>query len=288
MGIHFLSAAFVFIWATGFIVAGLAAGHADPLTFLVIRYALSIVVFVGASLFVKASWPRDPRAWRDALVAGMLLHGLYIGGVFWSVRHGMPAGLAALVTGLHPVFTAVLAVPILKEHVGPRQWFGIALGLAGLGLIVTPALRAVDGLPLVPLAATLGATLALTLGTLWQKRSRPQMDLRVNAAIQFMGALLLTGPLAFLFEERNFDNSPAVWGAMAWAVLVISVGAISLLLVLLKRGAASRVAPLLYLAPPVATLIAYFLFGERLMPVQVAGMVLSVIGAFAAGSFRRT
>ncbi|MGZ5100220.1 MAG: DMT family transporter [Usitatibacter sp.] len=288
MGIHLLSAAFVFIWATGFIVAGLVAGHADPLTFLAVRYALGIAVFVAASVFLGAAWPRDARAWRDALIAGMLLHGMYIGGVFWSVHHGMPAGFTALVTGLHPVFTAALAVPILKEHVSPRQWLGIAVGMAGLVLIVAPALTTLEGLPLVPLAATFGATLALTLGTIWQKHSRPQMDLRVNAAIQFMGALLITGPIAMLFEDRHFDNSLAVWGAMAWAVLVISVGAISLLLVLLKRGAASRVAPLLYLSPPVATLMAYFLFGERLTPVQGAGMVLSVIGAFAAGSFRRT
>jgi drug/metabolite transporter (DMT)-like permease len=140
----------------------------------------------------------------------------------------------------------------------------------------------VQGLPLVPLGVTLVATLALTLGTIWQKRSRPQMDLRVNAAMQFIGALLLTAPLALLFESRRFDGSLAVWGALAWAVLVISVGAISLLLVLLKRGAASRVAPLLYLAPPLAALIAVALFGETLTPVQVAGMVLSVAGAFMA------
>jgi drug/metabolite transporter (DMT)-like permease len=281
-GIQLLSYSFVFIWATGFIVAGLAAPHADPFTFISIRHASSVAVFALASLAVGARWPRDVGAWRDALIAGMLLHGVYIGGVFWSIWHGMPAGVTALVTGLHPLFTAALAIPILKEHVSARQWAGIGVGFVGVGLVVAPALGAVKGLPLAPLGVTLVATFALTLGTIWQKRSRPQMDLRVNAAMQFIGALLFTAPLALLFEDLRFDGSLEVWGALLWAVFVISVGAISLLLVLLKRGAASRVAPLIYLAPPLAVLIAVILFGETLTPIQVAGMALSVAGAFLA------
>jgi drug/metabolite transporter (DMT)-like permease len=288
VGIHLLSAAFVFIWATGFIVARYASGHADPLAFLAIRHVLSIGVFVTACFVVKATWPRSPRAWIDAMVAGILMHGFYLGGVFWAVRHGMPAGITALVTGLHPVFTAALAIPILHEHVSPWQWAGIALGLAGVGLIVAPALGTVEGVTMTGLAAALFATVSFTLGTIWQKRSRPAADLRVNAAIQYIGALLVMGPAAFLLGDLQFDNSLAVWGAMAWAVLMLSVGAISILLVLLKRGAASRVAPLVYLAPPVAALLAFILFGERLAGIQVAGMVLAVAGAFAAGSFRRT
>jgi drug/metabolite transporter (DMT)-like permease len=281
-GAILLSGAFVFIWATGFIVAALAVGHADPLTFLCVRYVLSIAVFAGASFLLKAQWPRAPCAWRDALIAGMLIHGIYLGGVYWAIWHGMPAGLTALVTGLHPLMTAAFAIPLLKERLGARQWAGIALGLAGVGLVVAPALASVRGLPLAPLAATLVATLALALGTVWQKRSQPRMDLRVNAAIQFMGALLLTAPAVLLVEEGRFDGTPAAWSAMAWAVLVLSVGGISILLALLKRGAASRVAPLLYLAPPVAALIAWALFGEALTAVQVAGMLLAATGAYAA------
>jgi drug/metabolite transporter (DMT)-like permease len=281
-GTHLLSASFVFIWATGFIVAALAAPHADAFTFLSYRYALGILVFGLASLALRARWPRGWIAWRDALVAGMLLHGMYIGGVFWAIWHGMPAGVTALVTGLHPLLTAALAIPILRERVGARQWTGIVVGLVGVGLVVAPALVALKSVPLAPLLASLGATAALSLGTVWQKHSRPQMDLRVNAAIQFIGALLLTAPLALLLEEGRFDHSREVWGALLWAVFVISVGAISLLLVLLKRGAASRVAPLLYVAPPVAALLAFALFGETLAPVQVAGAVLTLIGAFGA------
>ncbi|HUP28916.1 MAG TPA: DMT family transporter [Usitatibacter sp.] len=278
----FLPGLFVFIWATGFIVAGIVATRADPLTFLTARHALSIVVFVLLSLAAKVAWPRNRRAWRDAMVAGMLLHGLYIGGVFWAVSHGLPAGFTALVTALHPMLTAMLALPLLHERLVARQWIGIAVGVAGVGLIVAPKVVAADGVPLLPLFMALLATLSLTLGTIWQKRSRPQMDLRVNAAIQFMGAFLVTAPVAALTEVGRFEQSPALWGALAWAVLGLSVGGISIMLALLKRGAASRVAPLLYLSPPLAALIALALFGEAIGAIQVVGMVLAVAGAFAA------
>ncbi len=281
-GIQLLSGAFVLIWASGFIVARLASPHADPLTFLAMRYVMSIAIFVVASLVLRVPWPRDVGSWRDALVAGMLIHGLYLGGVFWAIWHGMPAGVTAIVTGLHPLLTAALAIPLLHEHVSGRQWAGIALGFVGVGAVLSPALSAVRGLPLAGLLASFIATLGFSLGTVWQKRSRPRMDLRVNAAIQFMGALLLTGPIALLVEDGRFDGTFAAWAALSWAVLVLSVGAISLLLFLLRRGAASHVAPLLYVTPPVAALIAYFLFGETLAPVQIVGAMLAIAGAYAA------
>jgi drug/metabolite transporter (DMT)-like permease len=281
-GVQLLSLAFIFIWASGFIVARFAAGHADPLTFLVLRYLLTIAVFGAASLALRLAWPRDLASWRDALVAGILIHGVYLGGVFWAIRHGMPAGVTAIVTGLHPVLTAGLAVPLLHERVSAPQWAGIAIGFVGVGLVVAPALSAVDSVPLAGVLAAFIATLGLSCGTVWQKHSQPRMDLRVNAAIQFIGALIVTAPVAWLTEEGRFDAAPGAWGALLWSVFVLSVGAISLLLYLLKRGAASRVAPLLYVAPPVAALIAYFLFGESLAPVQVAGAALAIAGAYGA------
>ncbi len=287
MGTILLSGGFVFIWATGFIVAALAAGHAEPLTFLVVRYVLTIAVFAVASWWIKASWPRSPAAWRDAMIAGMLIHGVYLAGVYWAIWNGLPAGLTALVTGLHPLMTAALAIPILREHLGGRQWAGIAVGFVGVGLVVAPALARTGSIPLPALFSALLATFGLALGTLWQKRSHPRMDLRVNAAIQFIGALVLTTPVALVFEHGRMDPIPAVWGAMAWAVLVLSVGGISMLLALLKRGAASRVAPLLYLAPPVAALLAWAMFGEALVAVQLAGMILAAVGAFAARTANR-
>ena len=280
--IAFLSGLFVLIWATGFIVAGLVAGRADPITFLAARFACSIVVFAALSFAARAAWPRDGRKWRDAILAGMLLHGIYTGGVFWAVSQGLGPGLTGLVTALHPFFTAMLAIPLLHERLLPRQWVGIAIGVAGVALIVAPRLTGVAGVPVPALAAAVLATLSLTLGTIWQKRSKPDMDLRVNAAIQFVGAFAITAPFAFAFEANHFDGSTALYGALAWAVLGLSVGGISILLVLLRRGAASKVAPLLYLAPAVSALMALAIFGEALAPIQVAGMVLAVVGAFTA------
>ena len=239
-------------------------------------------MFAIASLALGLAWPRDLGAWRDALIAGMLIHGLYLGGVFWAIFHGMPAGVTALVTGLHPLLTAALAIALLHERIARRQWIGIAVGFVGVGLVVAPALGAAQGVPLMALLASFIATLAFSLGNVWQKHSEPKMDLRVNAAIQFMGALLLTAPIAWCLEDGRFDRSPAAFGALAWAVLVLSVGGISLLLFLLRRGAASRVAPLLYMAPPVAALIAFLLFDEALNAMQISGAALAIAGAYMA------
>lgn len=282
--IAFLSGLFVLIWATGFIVAGIVAGRADPITFLALRFACSIVVFTALSFGARAAWPRDPRKWRDALIAGMLLHGFYTGGVFWAVSQGLGPGLTGLVTALHPFFTAMLAIPLLHERLLPRQWVGIAIGVVGVALILEPRIASATGVPLFALVAAVLATLSFTLGTIWQKRTKPDMDLRVNAAIQFVGATVLTAPIAFAVERNHFDGSPAIYGALAWAVLGLSVGGISILLVLLKRGAASKVAPLLYLAPGVSAFMAVALFGEALAPIQIGGMVLAVVGAFTARS----
>ena len=273
---------FVLIWATGFIVAGIVAGRADPLTFLSARHGLSIAVFTALSFAAHAAWPRGLRPWLDAMLAGMLLHGFYIGGVFWAVAHGLPAGLTGLVTGLQPLLTAMLAGPLLGERLVARQWGGIFVGLAGMAMIVAPKVGSVEGVPHYALAAALGATLSMSLGTIWQKYSKPRTDLRVNAAMQFVGAFALTAPIAWLTESHHFDASPPLLGALAWAVLGLSVGGIAIMLTLLRQGAASRVAPLLYLAPPVAGLMAWALFGEALSAVQLAGMVLAVAGAFAA------
>src|SRR5262245_48823302 len=135
---HLLSGLFVFIWATGFIAAGIVSTRADPLTFLAIRHACSILVFTGLSLAVRAAWPRDWKTWRDAMVAGILLHGFYLSGVFWAVSQGLGAGLMGLITGLHPLFTAALALPLLHERLNVRQWVGIAVGVLGVALIVSP------------------------------------------------------------------------------------------------------------------------------------------------------
>ena len=273
---------FVVIWATGFVVARLVAPYAEPLSFLLLRYGLAIVVLTAVALAVRATWPRTLEAWRDGLVAGVLLHGCYLGGVFWAVRHGLPAGIAALVAGLQPLATGLLVGPLLGERVTRRRWVGIAIGFVGGLLVVAPKIGAADGFPPLPLAVCLFAMLSITCGTVWQKRTGGGADLRTHTVVQYLGAALVTLPLALLTEEGRIDFAPALWIGLLWAVFGLSIGAIGLLLALIRRGAVAGVAALLYLVPPVSALMAYGLFGETLAPVQVGGMVLAAAGVALA------
>jgi len=272
---------FVVIWATGFIVARAVAPYAEPLTFLFLRYLLAILVLCLLVAAARASWPRTAREWRNGLVAGVLLHGFYLGGVFWSVKHGLPAGISALVAGLQPLVTGLLARPLLGERVSARRWTGIGIGFAGASLVVLPKLGD-GGVPPFALFVCVLGMLSITLGTIWQKRTGGALDLRVNAAVQFMGAAAVTLPLVLLTEQGRIDFTLPLIGALAWAVLGLSIGAIGLLLFLIRQGAVVGVATLLYLVPPVAALMAFGLFGETLSPVQIAGMALAALGVAVA------
>ncbi|MEQ8233456.1 MAG: DMT family transporter [Gammaproteobacteria bacterium] len=275
---------FVMIWATGFIVARLVAPDAEPLTFLSVRYGLVIAVLALAAFAVGAAWPRTLAGWRDGLVAGMLLHGAYVGGVFWAVAHGLPAGIAALVAGLQPLITAVLVIPLLGERVPRRRWLGILVGFSGALLVILPRLGAGTGaaIPLVPLGIALLGVVGMTLGTIWQKRTAGAVDLRTNTVVQYCGALAATLPVALLFEEGRIAYTIPVVVGLAWAVFGLSIGAISLLLVLIRRGAVAGVASLLFLVPPCSAVMAYVLFGETLAPVQMLGMAIAAAGVAVA------
>jgi drug/metabolite transporter (DMT)-like permease len=278
---------FVLIWATGFIVARGVAPHAEPLTFLMIRYVLSAAVFTSFALAVGAPWPAGIAGWRDALVAGILLQGVYLGGVFWATRHGMLAGIVALIAGLQPLLTALLSFPLLGERVRPVQWLGIGLGFFGAVLVLLPKLGAAEGIPPLPAMVSFAAVVGITFGTIWQKRTAAHADLRTNAAVQFVGAALVTAPVAALTEQWLFDGSAAAWIGLLWSVFGLSIGAISLLLILIRRGAVAGVASLFYLVPPVAAVMAFALFDERLSPVQIIGMIVAAAGVALANRANR-
>ena len=274
---------FVLIWSTGFIAARLVAPHTEPLTFLLYRYLLTIAAFIAIATAVGAPWPRGARAWANALLAGVLLQGIYLGGVFWAVRHGLPAGVAALVVGLQPLLTAVLAFPLLGETVGARKWLGIALGFGGALLVLEPRLAVdIQDIAVGPLVAVVASMLAITLGTIWQKRTGATADIRTNAAVQFIGAAIVTLPVALVTETGRFDMVWQNWVGLLWSSLGLSVGAISLLMFLIRRGSVASVASLFYLVPPVVAVFAYLLFGETLGALQIAGMLIAVAGVAIA------
>src|SRR5918993_1061305 len=185
---------FVLIWATGFVVARLVAPYAEPLTFLFVRYVLATLVLAGIVVMARVSWPRRWSDWRNSMIAGILLHGFYLGGVFWAVKHGLPAGISALVAGLQPLATGLLAGPLLGERVSGRRWTGIGIGFMGAALVVAPKLGD-GGVPPLALFICVLGMLSITFGTIWQKRTGSTLDLRVNATIQYIGAAIVTLPL---------------------------------------------------------------------------------------------
>lgn len=273
---------FVLLWATGFIGARYAMPHAEPFGFLTLRFALAALLFAVALRF-RPGPPLGRRAAWASLVAGVLMHGVYLGGVFWAVRNGMPAGLSALLVGLQPILTALLARPLLGEPVSVRQWMALAAGLAGVALVLSPKLSAAaGGVDAATLTACAVAVAAMALGTIWQKRHVAGANLLSSAALQYVGAALFTGALALLLETGRFDWQAELVFALAWLVLVLSVGAILLLLLLIERGAVSGVASLFYLVPSVTAAIAWPLFGETLTLVQVAGMAVTAAAVAAA------
>jgi len=274
---------FVLIWSTGFIAARLVTPYADPLTFLCYRYLLTIVAFIVIAAALGAPWPRDIRAWANALIAGVLLQGIYLGGVFWAVRDGLPAGIAALVVGLQPLLTAVLAFPLLGETVGLRKWVGIVLGFGGALLVLEPRLAVDIGqLTPAPLIAVFASMLAITFGTIWQKHTGATADIRTNACVQFIGAAIVTIPVVLLTENGRFEMVWQTWAGLLWSSLGLSVGAISLLLFLIRRGSVASVASLFYLVPPVVAVFAFLLFGETLNTLQIGGMVVAAVGVAIA------
>lgn len=269
---------FVFLWSTGFIGAKYGLPDAGPLSFLLTRYGAVILLMGALALATRAPWPAGSRLWLHIAVTGLLVHATYLGGVFIAIKHGLPAGVTALVVGLQPLLTATLAGALLGETVSRRQWGGLALGLAGVGLVVSGQFGdAALGAMLLPAVVAL---LGITLGTLYQKRHCAGFDLRTGSVIQFAASAAATAPLCLLTEGYAVDWTDGFVFALGWLVLVLSIGAVSLLNLLIRGGSAVNVASLFYLTPPTTALIAWAVFGETLTSTAIAGMALAVSGVW--------
>ncbi len=268
---------FIFIWATGYIVAKLAAPYADPLTFLSWRYAGVVALMLGLALAARAPWP-SRRDMGHLAVAGLGIQALYLAGVWVSIRQGLPAGTAALIVNLQPVLVAA-AAPLIGERVAPRQWLGVALGLAGVVLVIWHKLNLGASYG-PPLALCLMSLLAITGGTLYQKRFVPQFDLRTGQVVQFAAALAVTLPLAWALEPMRIEWNRDVVIAMAWSILVLTAGGISLMFYMLRHGRVTAVSSTMYLVPSVTSVMAWLLFGETLGAQAIAGMGVTLLGVY--------
>ena len=269
---------FVFLWSTGFIGAKFGLPYAEPLSFLLTRYGLVIALMLAIALIMRAPWPKDRAQWLHIGVSGVLVHAFYLGGVFVAIKHGLPAGVTALVVGMQPLLTACGAGWLLGEKVSARQWGGLALGFVGVGLVVSGKFGdAALGPMLWPAVVAL---LAITAGTLYQKRFCARFDLRTGSVIQFVPTAIVTGIAVALFEDYRIEWTGDFLFALGWLVLVLSLGAISLLNLLIRSGTAVNVASLFYLTPPTTALIAWAVFGEKLTLTAALGMAVAVSGVY--------
>lgn len=272
---------FVVLWSTGFIGAKLGLPYAEPLTFLLARFTVVLALLLVVALLLRRPWSRDPRQYFHMAVAGVLIHGGYLSGVFLAISAGLSAGVTALIVGVQPLLTALLSVPMLGERVSARQWLGLVLGFSGVALVVSNKL-AWGGMASAGLAFAVMALLSITLGTLYQKRFCAHLDLWSGSVVQFVAAAAALLPFAWAFETMRIRWSGEFLFALGWLVLVLSIGAISLLHILIRRGAATRVSALFYMVPPTTALMAFLAFGETLAPLALLGMAVTATGVALA------
>lgn len=286
-------ALFVLIWSTGWIVAKYASPFAEPLSFLTLRYALAGLLLAAFCFAFGATWPRR-HLLVHAIFSGVFLHAVYLGGIWWVLDRQMPSTLSGMMAALQPLMTAFLAGMIVGERISRRQWTGFALGFAGLMVALTPRLaadladtnRAGANWTLL-IGVNFISMISVVVGTLYQKKFLQKGDLRTITTLQYLGAFLATLPVALLLEEFRFSWTPQLYGAMAWSVLGLSLGAIGLLVILIREGEVSRAAALIYLVPPTIAVQAFLLFGERLTVLELVGMALTVFGVYLVSGKRR-
>jgi drug/metabolite transporter (DMT)-like permease len=270
-------ALFVVLWSTGFVGAKLGLPFAEPMTFLIVRFLVVAALLVVTALATAAPWPVSVTEICHIAIAGALMHGVYLGGMFASMYQGVDAGVAALIGGLQPLLVAAAAGPALGERVSRLQWVGLGLGLLGVALVVQDKLGLGSGTP-EGYGFSVLALLGLTAGAIYQKRFCAAVDLRSGNVIQFVASAVLLLPLALMFESMQIEWTGQFVFALGWLCLALSLGAISLLFFMIRRGAAARVASLFYLTPPVTALMAYFLFGDTLSELALFGMAIAVAG----------
>lgn len=275
-------ALFVLLWSTGWVVAKYAGLFADPLTFLVLRYSAAVVLFYLVCRIAGVAWPKSRAAIRHAIVSGMFLHGLYLGMVWWAIGQGVPAALSGIIAGLQPLMTGIAAALLVGEALTGGQRLGLVLGFAGIAIAVLPSVLALDSgsIPIYAVAINVLAMACVTVGTIYQKRFLREGDLRAVATLQYVGALIVTVPAALVLEDLRVEWGIELFTALAWSVLGISMGAVALLLYLIRRGDVSKAASLIYLVPPLAALEAALMFGERLTVPMIVGTIVVVIGVY--------
>lgn len=275
---------FILLWSSGWVAAKFGTMVSGPLTFLVIRFAVATVVFAGICVFSGARRPSSRSELGRLLVSGVLLHGGYLGPVWWAIGQGVPAGLSGIIAGLQPLLTGLAAPYILDERLSRMQKTGLVLGFLGVALAVLPKLmhQGSAGISWFPVLINILGMVSVTSGTIYQKRYLQGIDIRWAATLQYLVALIVILPFAFVLEPFHVELGVQFFAVLVWSVLGTSVAAILLLLYLLNKGQVSRVASLVYLVPPLAAVQAWIFLGEALTPLVIAGTAIVVAGVYLA------
>ncbi|MGL6313243.1 DMT family transporter [Vibrio sp. WXL103] len=266
---------FVFLWASGFVGARFGLQYAEPATLLSIRMAFNILLFLVIATWLRHPIPKGKSFWHSCVV-GILIHGFYLGGTFFAISLGMPAGLSSLLVGIQPILTAVLLVLLASEELKPSQWFGLALGFVGIAMVLMGKMEWQSDLhKTLAVCMSLASLLGITVGTLYQKKYCQRVDMVGGAAVQYMAALAVFLPIAVHFETMQVQWTKEFILTLVWMVVVLSCVAILLLLYMVKNGAASSVAAVFYLVPPTTALQAWLAFGEAFDWMGLVGFVLA-------------
>src|SRR3954451_3739093 len=276
-------AVFVVLWSTGFIGTKYVLHNAEPLTYLAIRMAIVVVLMAIIVAVARPKWP-DRAGMGHSAVAGLLVHGFYLGGTAIAIAHSIPAGLSALIPGLQPILTSTVANRWLGERVTAMQWAGLLLGLAGVVLILHN--RPMSGEAGWGWLASGVSLVSITFGTLYQRRYCNAIDWRAGNLVQYIAVAIFFEIGAWLFENNVVHWTTEFVLGLAWLVVVLSIGSIGLLYWLIRRSAATSVASLFYLVPAVTAVMAYMLFGERLDALAIAGMLACAAAVFLVNTNR--
>ena len=280
---------FVWVWSTGFLVAKFGQPYAEPFTLLSIRFAAAMLVLllIIPRFKVKGSFPGTPRLWLHSMLVGLLIHGIYLGGVFQAIALGMPAGLSSMVIGLQPLVMALLAGLMLRERVTLWQWLGLFIGLGGLYLVLAERFalqtdQIFDGFSGWSAVLVTASLMGISVGSVYQKKFCQGMNLLTSIWWQYLAAALFCFVVALLFETREVDWQLAFVLSLSWQVLALSIGAIMLLMLMINLGESARVASLFYLVPPAVALQAWWWFDEKLGMQALLGVGLIAIGVALA------
>lgn len=276
---------FVLIWSTGFIAAKYSMQNADPFVFLSLRFALTAVALVPIIYLFRATLPRNIWSYRHDMMTGVLLHCCYLGFVFWPIKEGMPSGIVAIIIGIQPILTMVLASLFIGESFTAKKLIGLAIGFVGVAIVILGkfGLGLIDdnGLGLIPIGMCLFSLLSTSSSIIYQKKFCDQSHLLTGVLMQYVAATIATALFALVLNESwqiAWSSSFAI--ALTWQVFGLSIGGVVLLMSIIKLGEASRISSMFYLVPPLVVVEAHYLFGETLSPISIAGMALCVIGVY--------